>query len=502
MLSKSVFARYMVAFTLIILLSFLILALIITSLVQSNSADLNSHELERVSVSAKQFLESVYNGNQAASFTEYIDRNLEMTKMRLTAISSNTSDLFIMVTNRNGLVLICDEATPDEYANLQFSKEFIESVSESKPLQTETNLDGLLSQNHYVYTLALLNGDDIMGYVIACMPSSATMMLVQTMIKMIILACMWVMCAAIIASYFISERIVRPIRNLSKAAKSFAAGQFDVRVQVTGNDEIAELGIAFNNMAASLATLEDTRRTFLANVSHDLRTPMTTIASFIDGILDGAIPPEKHEYYLQIIATEVRRLSRLVNSLLDISRIQAGERKFSMVSFDISELARQVLISFENRINEKKLEVSFESDSDSMYAIADSDAIHQILYNICDNAVKFSFVGGVYRIHIWEQEKKIYVSVYNEGQGIPPEDLPHVFDRFYKSDKSRGLDKTGVGLGMYIAKTIIDAHGETLTVNSKQGEFCEFVFTLKKDSSRKAVREQREEEKNGMTDIK
>lgn len=489
MLSKSVFARYMVAFTVIILLSFLILTVIITTLVQSHSADLSSHELERVSTSAKQFLETAYTSSDAISFTKYIEDSHDMTVERLSAISEGTPELFVLVVNRNGLVLISDEGAPEEYVNMQIPLNYLESLLDEEPLQIDSDLSGLLSENHYIYFEPLIRNDTIIGYVITGIPSTSTSTLVQTMTKMIILACMWVMCAAIIASYFISERIVRPIRNLSKAAKAFAAGQFDVRVQVTGNDEIAELGIAFNNMASSLATLEETRRTFLANVSHDLRTPMTTIAGFIDGILDGAIPPEKQSYYLQIIATEVRRLSRLVNSLLDISRIQAGERKFTMTAFDICELARQILISFEQRIDDKKLDVSFESDSDSMYVIADKDAIHQIVYNICDNAVKFSCEGGAYRIKIWEQEKKIYVSVYNEGQGIPPEDLPHIFDRFYKSDKSRGLDKTGVGLGMYISKTIIDAHGETITVRSTQGEYCEFIFSLKKDTSRKSGRE-------------
>lgn len=489
MLSKSVFARYMLAFTLIILLSFLILALIITSLVQSHSADLSSHELERVSTSAKQFLETAYSGSQSASFTEYIDDNPDATRERLSAISEGTPELFVLVLNPNRFILVGDDKTSESLINMQIPQSYVEQSFSDGALQIDTDLEGLFDEIHYVYLLPLTVEDTLVGYVMTCIPATSTSALLQTMTKMIILACMWVMCAAIIASYFISERIVRPIRNLSKAAKAFAAGQFDVRVQVSGNDEIAELSIAFNNMAASLATLEETRSTFIANVSHDLRTPMTTIAGFIDGILDGAIPPEKHSYYLQIIATEVRRLSRLVSSLLDISRIQAGERKFTMASFDVCELARQILISFEQRIDDKKLDVSFDSDADSMYVIADSDAIHQILYNICDNAVKFSREGGAYRIKLWEQDKKVYISVYNEGQGIPPEDLPHIFDRFYKSDKSRGLDKTGVGLGMYIAKTIIDAHGETITVRSTQGEYCEFVFTLKKDTSRKAGRE-------------
>ena len=207
---------------------------------------------------------------------------------------------------------------------------------------------------------------------------------------------------------------------------------------------------------------------------------MTTISGFIDGILDGAIPKEKHEYYLGVIASEVRRLSRLVSALLDITKIQAGERKFTMENLDICEMCRQVLISSEQRIEAKKLDVEFECDRDNMYAVGDKDAIHQIVYNLMDNAIKFSYEDGKYRISIKEDGQKIVTSVYNEGVGIPESDIPYVFDRFYKSDKSRGLDKTGVGLGLYIARTIIDAHGENIFVESEKGKWCRFTFTLPK----------------------
>ena len=252
-----------------------------------------------------------------------------------------------------------------------------------------------------------------------------------------------------------------------------------MRIPVKGSTEIAELASAFNGMAESIEASEKMRNTFMANVSHDLRTPMTTIAGFIDSILSGAIPPEKHEYYLNVIATEVRRLSRLVSQLLDISRLQAGDRKFNMQPFDVCEMARQILISFEQKIDAKRLDVSFECDSDNMFAVADRDAIYQILYNICDNAVKFSYEGGKLALNISRSEnEKLLVSVYNEGQGISEEDLPYVFERFYKGDKSRGLDKTGAGLGMFIAKTIIDAHHQTISVDSEYGKYCRFRFTL------------------------
>jgi signal transduction histidine kinase len=243
-------------------------------------------------------------------------------------------------------------------------------------------------------------------------------------------------------------------------------------------------------MAESLEKLDKMRSSFLANVSHDLRTPMTTISGFIEGINSGAIPPEKHEYYLGVISAEVHRLSRLVSQLLDVSRLESGDRKFNFEAFDVAEMARIILISFEQKIDDKKLDVEFFAESDEMYAFADKDAIHQVLYNLCHNAIKFSHNGGMFRIRLVRNEgKKIKISVFDEGEIIPQEDGALVFDRFYKSDKSRGLDKTGVGLGLYISKTIIDAHGETIFVESREGFGTEFSFTLKEGDAPSRRRE-------------
>jgi signal transduction histidine kinase len=296
--------------------------------------------------------------------------------------------------------------------------------------------------------------------------------------RAVITSSIWVMLAAVIAAYFITERIIHPLRTMTGAAKKFAKGDFSARVTVYGHDEVSELAAAFNNMAESLDNLEKMRNSFLANISHDLRTPMTTIAGFIDGINSGAIPPEKHEYYLGVISAEVHRLSRLVSQILDVSRLESGERKFNFTDFDVAEMARIILISFESKIDEKRLDIEFESDSDEMCANADKDAIYQVLYNLCHNAIKFSREGGKLRISLVREGGKIKVTVFDEGQSLNDEDKKMVFERFYKSDKSRGLDRTAAGLGLYICKTIIDAHGENIGVESSEGE-CEFYFTVK-----------------------
>jgi signal transduction histidine kinase len=337
----------------------------------------------------------------------------------------------------------------------------------------------------YAYLLPLTAEQTTrLGYVLLTADTVTQDITANHTLRSMIVAALWVMVAALIAIYFITERIVSPLRDMSKAAKRMAVGKFDVLVPVRGRDEVAELAVAFNQMAGALENLEGMRNSFVANVSHDLRTPMTTIAGFIDGILDGVIPPEQEKHYLKVVSEEVRRLSRLVTALLDVSRLQAGDRKFDKTPFDVCEMGRQILISFEKKIDEKELDVEFDADEERMFVLADQDAIHQILYNICDNAVKFASKRGKLKMSFtWSEgdgnrHRKAVVKIYNEGQGIPAEDLPFVFERFYKSDKSRSLDKSGVGLGMFISKTIIDAHGETISVASEYGKYCEFTFTL------------------------
>ncbi len=220
--------------------------------------------------------------------------------------------------------------------------------------------------------------------------------------------------------------------------------------------------------------LRDEQNAFLGIVAHDLRTPMTSIAGFVDAILDGTIPPEKQEHYLKIVSSESHRLSRLVSNLLNISRIQSGQGSLNITDFDVCENARLALISLEQQINAKNIEIDFSPCADNCYVSADSEAIHQVLYNLLHNAIKFSDDGGKIKISIEEHEKNKYlVCVSNTGDGIPEDELPHIFDRFHKSGASGGA-----GLGLYICKTVIDLHGEDIWAESKENEYTSFKFTL------------------------
>lgn len=476
---RSVFTKYISVFMLITVTGFLILTVILCAMLDSYSADAKTQILERTAEVVSATLENSFEASEARDFNRYVYYNRDEIEQLTTALAGYNEDVRIFIIDVSGTVLAHDSGVEVGYLRSAVPADIIETVKLKGAREFTGDLGGAFAKGQVVNISPIRSAqDEFVGAAMACSESHQFNVLMEDMIKTIVLSCLLVMLAMLVAVYFMTERVIDPLKQMSKAAKSFAAGKFDVRVPVSGRDEVAELATAFNSMAASLSQLEDMRRTFLSSVSHDLRTPMTTISGFIDGIIDGAIPKEKHEYYLDVIRNEVRRLGRLVSSLLDITRIQAGERKFNKTAFDICEMARLILISFEQKIDAKHLDVEFDCKSDKMTVWADRDAIYQILYNICDNAVKFSREGGVYRISILEREKKVYISVYNEGEGIPSEELPFVFERFYKSDKSRGLDKTGVGLGLYICKTIIDAHDEEIWVKSVQGKDCEFVFTL------------------------
>ena len=223
---------------------------------------------------------------------------------------------------------------------------------------------------------------------------------------------------------------------------------------------------------------EQLRREFSANVSHELKTPMTTIGGFIDGILDGTIDSSKSSYYLRIVSDEVKRLSRLVTGMLNMSKIEAGQLKIQPKEFDISAMTFKTMLGFERIIDEKKIEVRGLDKVGPVNICADEDMINQVVYNLIDNAVKFTDEGGYIEVAIKSDSEKVIFSVKNSGKGISHEDAGQVFERFYKTDKSRSYDVKGAGLGLYIVKTVIDMHGGQITVNSEPGEYTQFVFWL------------------------
>jgi len=287
---------------------------------------------------------------------------------------------------------------------------------------------------------------------------------------------------AIMFVALITKRITKPLKQMKNVARRVASGEFSERINVKGKDEIAEFSESFNNMIAALDNLERMRRDFIGNVSHELRTPLTTIKGFIEGILDGVIPDDKQESYLAIALDETRRMQHLVNDLLDLAKMQAGEVTLNMTDFDINELIRRCVISLQQIFIEKKLEITADFETERMFVHADSEAIQRVIINLLHNAVKFTPENGKIRVKTYTEKGKVYVSVEDNGKGIPKEELPYIFERFYKADKSRSEDRSGVGLGLAIVRNIIVAHNENIKVESDEGHGSVFTFSLRSSS--------------------
>lgn len=280
--------------------------------------------------------------------------------------------------------------------------------------------------------------------------------------------------------FILSRHIVKPIQDISHASRELARGNLDFRVKPTTNDEIGELAVSFNKMAEELKLQDGLRNTFIANVSHELRTPLASIQGFIQGILDGAIEAQDSDKYLEIVLGETKRMSTLISDFLNLAKIESGKFPMEFSEFDINELLRRCILMFEQQIEAKKLEVDIRISEDQTMVWADEDRISQVITNLVDNAVKFSFEGG--SLEIWTEmlDNKVFVNITDTGEGIPEEDQASVFERFYKVDKSHSRSKPGTGIGLSIVKRIMAQHGEKIWLKSSLGEGTTFTFSLTK----------------------
>ena len=392
------------------------------------------------------------------------------------------SDADVFAADMDGNIILCScdsegEAESCIHSGVKLKSEHIGEWYNARPFKLDT-LD-IYEETRFVTAEPLLNkSGERYGTVFAVTPVLVVNELLSTVIKIFLAAAVVPLIIMFIAIYIMTYRLTKPLKLMSQASRAMAKGDFSKRIPVMSDDEIGELAVSFNMMTNSLAQLEGMRKSFVANVSHELKTPMTTIGGFIDGILDGTIEPEKQSYYLGIVSDEVKRLSRLVQSMLSMARLESGEFSLKFELFDLSALLCSIVISQEQRIEQKKLNIIGLDGLENISVNADRDLLHQAIYNLVDNAIKFSEEGGNISFELKTENKKTALTVINTGKGIPEKELPFVFERFYKVDKSRSASKNSTGLGLYIVKTIITAHGGTVAVSSKENEFTAFKVTL------------------------
>ncbi len=419
--------------------------------------------------------------NLAAAYS--LDGNLNSRELLLNLdVISQVTDADVVICDRNGFIVLCSDAlTGCDHEGWQLNREYLSIVTQNGSYTATGVIQNLYPDERYVVSVPILSANDASGIVLVSTPTAVTNQILNRISNIFLTASVFVVLLAVFAVTAFARRESRPLRDMAKAANAFAHGNLKARVRLEEDysEEMEELALAFNNMALSLQKSEYQRQEFVANVSHELKTPMTTISGYIDGILDGTIPEYRRDHYLRIVSDETKRLSRLVRSMLDISQLQKEEGipEDKKMHFDLEECAGQVLITFEKKINDKGLEVDVEMPEHPVCTIANRDYVTQVIYNLLDNAVKFCPQGGTLGLKIRESSSKAYITISNDGETIPAEELPLVFDRFHKLDKSRSQNRDGWGLGLYIVKTIICSHGENISVSSKDGK-TEFTFTM------------------------
>lgn len=422
-----------------------------------------------------------FTGSYLARGNEIRDDYFQMYVASIAQISGN----HVILSERTGEVVYATDGSKFYHYDTAVPENIIDQSARRGGYAGMTTLGGIYSESRFLTAVPIYGelpgGESVVrGVVLVSTSAAGISQLWRAMANIFFFTCVVVLLISIVASTIFSARQVRPLNEIAEAARKFGHGEFDVRIRGYEHrqDEVGALAEAFNNMAGSLEKSENQRNEFIANVSHELKTPMTTISGFAEGILDGTIPPEREREFLQVIASETRRLSRLVRRMLDMSRLKAmNENVTAQEQFDISEVMLRVLVSLEGRITGRELDVDTQIPEEPVMVWGDPDGITQVCYNLLDNAAKFAAVGSTLAVRVERKEAKALVTVRNLGDTIPEEELPLLFERFHKADYSRSQDREGVGLGLYIVKTILGNLKENITVTSRDG-VTEFVFTL------------------------
>lgn len=477
---KSIFKKYFATVFLVILISFFVLAAVQSAV----SAKYWINDKEHLFLENAKMVSDTISASarpmpgDESRYVLNMDKGSNVPMIISTVSKALEAD--IIVADQRGVILISSEQAEGLIGGA-ISSDFMSVLSSTDSLFEFDDVGGLYSRNAYVAAVPLQKMGQQVGYVLIVIPASQLFQYLGGNLTVYFISILAVLAISSIIIFAFTSHIVSPLHDMAEAAKKFGEGDFTTRLSVKGKDEIAELATSLNDMASSLSEVESVSRDFIGNISHELRTPMTTISGFVDGVLDGTIPPEKTDYYLQIVSDEVHRLSRLISAMLNMSRIDNQTLKLNPSSFDMTALIGKTLLSFEKRIEEKGIQIEGLENIDENIITGDQDLLGQVIYNLIDNAVKFTNENGTISIRPLSDANNFYFSIRNTGSSISSEEMRHIFDRFYKSDHSRSLDKTGAGLGLFIVKSVINLHHGEITVRSFEEELTEFSFWLPKD---------------------
>lgn len=469
---RSLIYKLIITSTSILASALFILSLILSIYIKNSFYEKRADELKRNSKIVANESVKYLNLKQIANYNTLKD---------IMDIVANDIEADIFVADNIGFIYA---ASGDEYENKGFRNLGISEIDMNR-LRTGENVEYKTKKDdksiqEYVYLTPVFDEDYFCGIISVVMPVDYVLGPLYTIYKLIWGTTIIIIVIFSIAIYIVGKKMVlEPLEEINNVANKLSIGEVDKRIIINSNDEISDLANSLNLMAESLETVDRNRREFISNVSHELRSPITSIKGFISGIIDGVIPKDKESYYLNIINDEIRRLSRLVNDLLDISSMESGKFKLNIMEFDINVLIKVCLANLQGKIRDKGLHVQVVLEDKHQFISCDRDRIIQVITNLLDNAIKYSKEGGNIHIETKVKGDKVYISIANDGPFMSEEERIRIWDRFYKSDKAR-TNKESTGLGLSIVRLILTQHNEDIWVQNNEGKGVTFTFTLTK----------------------
>ena len=463
---RTLYLKFIIAYLIFGFFGFVVVATFVSSMTQEHLIKTKSASLyEEATVVANTYAVDLYNNEIA----------LDTVKRQLDALSAYSGGV-IWIINPSGRLILSSRAPIN--VDKEVIVEGFDPTTTGNSYYVVGKFFNYFSEDHLSVFAPITSGYKIKGYVVIHYPKSALNAERESLLTIDYLLLVILFLLSLIILIFFTEMVYMPLRKITEATEQYAAGNMHYELQMDSDDEIGYLGATLSYMAQESARADDDQKKFVANVSHDFRSPLTSIKGYLEAMLDGTIPPEAHEKYLGIVLNETERLTKLTNGLLTLNNLNTSGMLLDISVFDINEVIRSVVATFEGTCIKKVIAIELILSGDELYVKADVDKIKQVLYNLVDNAIKFSHPDSVIKIETSEKHNKVFVSVKDSGIGIPKDQLSQVFERFYKSDLSRGKDKKGTGLGLSITREIIRAHGENINVISTEGVGSEFIFSI------------------------
>ena len=463
---KTLYLKFVLAYLIFGCFGFIIVATFVSSMTMEHLKREKADSL---------YQEATLIANTYASELYASERSLESVKEQLDTLSIYLDSRIWIINPSGRMIMTTEEPLDVEHENVV--EGFDPTVTEGS-FYTVGDFFHCFDEEMLSVFAPITSDFKVRGYVvihtsIASIRASSESLLNISYIMLVIFFLL-----SLIILIFFTEMVYLPLRKITAATEQYAAGNLHYEFQVDSEDETGYLAASLSYMASELARGEDNQKKFVANVSHDFRSPLTSIKGYLEAMQDGTIPPELHGKYLGIVLNETDRLIKLTNSLLTLNNLNLKGMSLEKTVFDINQVIRSTAASFEGTCRQKRMGIGLVLTGDRLPVVADRGKIEQVLYNLVDNAIKFSHPDSAIKIETTEKHGKVFLSVKDSGIGIPKDSLKLIFDRFYKTDLSRGKDKKGTGLGLSITKEIIQAHNENINVISTEGVGSEFIFSL------------------------